>query len=146
MRTYAPVGEPAEPGGREASLSRWLETLARELQDQGGADFAHAERMMEAIRLTKRELASRLGVDPRTLGRFRERGRLNPMASDRLYRLARLFEAAIELHQDEAQAARWLKTPNQALGGVCPMDMIATEPDFEQVMNLLGALKEGVFV
>lgn len=138
MRTYAPVGEPAEPGGREASLSRWLETLARELQDQGGADFAHAERMMEAIGLTKRELASRLGVDPRTLGRFRERGRLNPMASDRLYRLARLFEAAIELHQDEAQAARWL--------GVCPMDMIATEPDFEQVMNLLGALKEGVFV
>ena len=151
MNSYVP-GNPRRDvltgkEGAGGAFFRALQELARELQENGVAKYHFAETVMTRIGVGRKEFASRLGVDPRTLTRFKKRGELNPAASDRLYRLARLLEAATKLHGgDEARAVRWLKTPNRALGDRRPIDMVATEPDFERILDLIGALEEGVFV
>jgi len=143
LKPYLP-DEPAAPADAVREL---VETLARELREEGAVNYAQAERILQVAELDRRELAARLGVDPRTLGRFRERGRLSPAASDRLYRLAKLLQAASELHGgDVKRALRWLKAPNRALGSRRPLEMVDFEPEFERVMDLVGALEEGVFV
>jgi len=144
MRTYTPKpeqGHTPAPGERP----QWTAAMAEQIHE--GIPFDLADRLRETVRISKKEYAVYLGVDPRTLGRFKVRKRLNPAASDRAYRLARLLEAATELHDgDTVRAVRWLKTPNRALGDKRPIDMVATQPDFDRVMNLIGALQEGVFV
>ncbi len=152
MKTYVPRNASHEGGvekakARGSEIAFWLQKMTRELRERGDVAFDDAERLRTFIELSKKEFAAQIGVDPRTLTRFRARGRLNPAASDRVYRLARLLEVATELHDgDEVRATRWLKTPNRALGDRRPIDMVATQPDFERVMDLVGALEEGVFV
>lgn len=152
MKTYIPT-EPEtkqRPGLRDTDVTKWFHysaTLKKELQERGFVQYQLAHELMVWVQVSKKEFASKLGVDPRTLTRFKQKGELSPAASDRLYRLARLLEVATELHDgDEVRAMRWLKTPNRALGDRRPIDMVATQPDFERVMDLVGALEEGVFV
>ncbi|WP_287371932.1 antitoxin Xre/MbcA/ParS toxin-binding domain-containing protein [Oceanithermus sp.] len=143
MRTYTPPKEksPVTETGIQIDLS----TMTREMSE--GVPFQLAEEIRTLLDLNKTSFARKLGVDPRTLSRFRKSGRLNALASDRVYRLASLVEAATELHEgDQVRAIRWLKTPNRALGDRRPIDAIASQPDYERAMDLIGALQEGVFV
>jgi len=72
---------------------------------------------------------------------------LTETAQNQERRRAELINAAIELYDgNQEQAQRWLETPNRALGGRRPIEMTSNESEFEQVMNLIGALEEGVFV
>jgi len=144
MRTYTPklVQEPTPEGGERL---QWTSFMAEQIHE--GISFVLADILRKTVHISKKEYAAYLGVDPRTLRRFEVKNRLNPAASDRAYRLARLLEAATELHDgDTVRAVRWLKTPNRALGDQRPIDMVATQPDYDRVMNLIGALQEGVFV
>jgi putative toxin-antitoxin system antitoxin component (TIGR02293 family) len=77
------------------------------------------------------------------LQRRRRTGRLARFESDRLYRLARIIALARESLGEDEVAARWLKRPNRALGGVAPVAAIDTEPGARQVENVLGRIAYG---
>ena len=141
MYTLPKEESPATETGIQIDIS----SMVREMP--GGVPFEVAERVRLLLNVNKTTFAGKLGVDPRTLSRFRKTGRLNALASDRVYRLARLLEAATELHEgDQVRAMRWLKTPNRALGDQRPIDAIESQPDYERTVDLIGALQEGVFV
>src|SRR5258708_27592429 len=61
------------------------------------------------------ELASVLRIPERTLARRRVAGRLAPDESERLMRVASIFEKAVQFFEGEAGAAvTWLKGPKKA--------------------------------
>jgi putative toxin-antitoxin system antitoxin component (TIGR02293 family) len=104
---------------------------------------AVVEELMRASGLTLAELAKALDLSPRSLQRRRRTGRLARHESDRLYRLARIVAIANEYLGDRERAARWLKHPNRALGGVAPVATIDTELGARQVENVLGRIAYG---
>jgi len=131
------------PNSRELVLA-----MEQHLESEGVLPFDLAETLRKRLGFSKEGFATKyLSVSARTYGRFGERGRLSPTISTRVYRLARLLEAATNLHAgDVARALRWIDAPNLALGGRCPIDGISRQADFDQVMGLVGALEDGVFV
>lgn len=97
--------------------------------------------------LTQKALAERIGLSPRTLQRMlKERTRLSPEESDRLYRIQKVGSAALALFKgDLAAMQRWLKTPLPALSGESPLAYSDTEPGAQLVLDLIDRLEHGVF-
>jgi len=71
---------------------------------------------------------------------------LTPHESERLLRLALVFEKTVDLFEGNADAARdWLNTSNKALAGESPLAMVETEIGAREVEDLIGRLEHGVF-
>ena len=68
------------------------------------------------------------GIHPRTLARRKQEARFPPNESERLMRIALLFNRAVDVLGAEETARDWLKTPNPALGGQTPLAFADTEP------------------
>jgi putative toxin-antitoxin system antitoxin component (TIGR02293 family) len=108
-----------------------------------GFPSAVVEELMRTSGLNLKELANALDLSPRSLQRRRQSGRLARYESDRLYRLARIVALANEHLGGHDRAIHWLKRPNQALGGIAPVEAIDTELGARQVENILGRIAYG---
>lgn len=96
--------------------------------------------------VTSAELAEVVGLAPRTLARRKKEGRFSKEESERLYRVGRLFERALEVFDGDAELARqWFHSPQRGLGGSTPLAFADTEPGAREVENLLGRIEHGVF-
>jgi putative toxin-antitoxin system antitoxin component (TIGR02293 family) len=92
------------------------------------------------------QLSTLLRLPERTLARRRKAGRFAPAESDRLVRLAQLFERIVRLFDGDVAAARaWLQADCPAIGDHSPLDLLATEIGAVEVERLLGRLEHGVF-
>jgi len=60
-------------------------------------------------------------------------------------RAARLYSIAAEVLEDSQAAARWLKTPQRALGGAVPLQLAETDAGTRAVEALLGRMEHGVY-
>lgn len=86
-----------------------------------------------------------IGMSSRTFHRRKkDKQPLDPVTSDRLYRLAKIEAEAIEAFGDEATAMDWLKSPNRALGDK-PLSLLDTEAGADQVLRVLGRIEHGVY-
>ena len=104
------------------------------------------EALKQGIAIPDRQLAQLLGVSEKTLSRARAaKGKLEPVASDRLVRVARVVALAIDVLEDEAAAVHWLKRPQIGLGGRIPLTMLTTDPGRDQVEKLLLRIEHGVY-
>ena len=111
-----------------------------------GLPAASAMALKEALGLTNAELATVLGISPRTLARLDPaRTRLDAVSGDRLVRTARLYSIAAEVLEDAEAAARWLKSPQRALGGKIPLHLAETDVGSRAVEALLGRMEHGVY-
>src|SRR5262249_34195634 len=82
---------------------------------------------------------------PRTLAPRKITGKLTSLESERLLRLARLHEQALELFERDTIAANtWLTTRSKALGNYTPLDMAKTEMGARAVEDFIGRLEHGV--
>ena len=126
----------AEP----ASTGEWVARI------RSGLPAASALAFKAALDLTNEELASVLGVSPRTVARLDPaKSHLDPVSGDRLVRSARLYAIAAEVLEDAPAAARWLKSPQRALGGAVPLELAQTDVGSRDVEALLGRMEHGVF-
>jgi putative toxin-antitoxin system antitoxin component (TIGR02293 family) len=95
---------------------------------------------------TQAELAEFLGLPPRTLARRKEAGSLDEHESERMLRLAEIYEAAVHLFDgDKADAREWLLSPVRGLNNNRPIDFARTDYGAREVRNLIGRLEHGVF-
>ena len=86
------------------------------------------------------------GVSVATLNRPRTT-RLKLEQSDRILRLLRVFNAAVQTFEGDAETARrWLHQPAVALAGRRPIEHCSTEAGAEEVRNLLGAIDHGLYL
>ena len=129
----------AAPLSGAASLPELIAAIKR------GLPFASFERLRGLLGIAAKELAGTLQIATRTLAHRREAGRLRADESERLYRLARLFDRAVELTGSEDAARKWFTAPKRALGGISPLHFADTEPGAREVERLIGRLEHGVF-
>lgn len=122
-------------------------TGADELIDRvkAGLKISAFNRLQAALGVTAAELAAVIGLPPRTLARRKKQGRLSPEESERLVRVARLYEMATDVLGDAEEAGRWMKTTRPAFGNRTPLERADTELGAREVEDLLGRIAHGVF-
>ncbi|WP_122300672.1 antitoxin Xre/MbcA/ParS toxin-binding domain-containing protein, partial [Pseudomonas syringae] len=95
--------------------------------------------------LNRSTLAEHLGIAPATLQRRLKVRRFNAEESDRLFRLAAVYKAALDLFEDDTEATRlWLANPVYGLGNRRPLERLATSAEAQAVLDLIGRLEHGV--
>lgn len=110
-----------------------------------GLPFESLERVMDQYDINREEISAALDLPPRTLARRKQEHRLRRDESDRLFRLVRIATRASEVLGNREKAARWLHTPNRALGGVKPLELLDTDLGSRQVEDILGRIEHGVY-
>ncbi len=91
------------------------------------------------------QLASSVGLSPRTLTRRKKEKKLSAADWDRSVTVTRLLTQAVELFEGQkASALRWFVQPNRALGNRSPSE-ISRHRARAKVENLIGRLEHGVF-
>jgi putative toxin-antitoxin system antitoxin component (TIGR02293 family) len=85
-------------------------------------------------------------IPPRTLKHRRQRQEpLNLDESDRLARVARLYELAVKVFGDPKKAQRWLTKPKIRFDERSPLSMMHTGLGGQGVEEMLYQIDEGVF-
>lgn len=104
------------------------------------------EHVKVVLKLTDREVSDALDISGKTVSRLRRSPghRLSPSASDRLYRLARLYALAEEVLEGGEQARDWLRSPQVGLNHRVPLDLVRTEAGAREVESLLVRIEHGV--
>jgi len=112
-----------------------------------GFPFTTVKRVAEDCQISETQVATYfLGISEPNLSTLEKSEQpLNSIQSDRLYRLSRLISRAIEVFENIDTARKWLKRPNQALGGIVPLDILDTDAGTEQVEELLNRIEYGVY-
>jgi putative toxin-antitoxin system antitoxin component (TIGR02293 family) len=127
--------------GRSLARSGAMAELVRE-----GLPVKALLLLAERLHLRQAEIAEKIGIPLRTLTRRQtSNSRLTPAESDRTVRLAQVYATAVETLGDGEKAASWLKTPNRALRGGCPLDQLDTDPGVREVEDVLGRIAYGVY-
>jgi putative toxin-antitoxin system antitoxin component (TIGR02293 family) len=121
-----------------------LDELIRLLKEEG-LSIEGFDRLKEKLDVPTSQLAGATQIAERTLRRRREAGRLRPDESERLLRLARLFDRACEVLGSVERARMWMKEPLPVLGGRPPLAYADTEPGAREVERVLGRVAHGVF-
>lgn len=103
------------------------------------------DQLKTRLNISDSKLASIMQISNRTLNRRREKGRLRTDESERVLRLARIYDRAVDVFGSEEAATNWLKHPARGLGGPIPLEYADTAPGAEEVMTLLGRIAHGVF-
>ena len=134
------LGGKAAIAAEPATTTEWVARI------RSGLPAASALAFKKALGLTNEELASVLGVSPRTVARLdAAKSHLDPVSGDRLVRSARLYAIAAEVLEDATAAAQWLKASQRSLGGAIPLELAQTDVGSRAVEALLGRMEHGVF-
>lgn len=103
------------------------------------------ERLCHNLEISEKALAGYLNIAISTLARRKKSGRMTFEESERIYRIARLFDRAVEVFGDKQMGRKWLKEPAWALGDVPPIEYAETELGAQEVDDLLGRIDHGIF-
>jgi putative toxin-antitoxin system antitoxin component (TIGR02293 family) len=111
---------------------------------QKGFPFGEFARFEQESGLPREVIARLISIPDRTLSRRQSEGRLKSDESDRLARLARIFDLALKLfHGGRDQAVHWLQSPAFGLDGAVPLEYAGTDAGAREVENLVGRLLYG---
>lgn len=113
---------------------------------KAGLPAETVDTLSASLDLPLKTIAQIVDIAESTLARRRKKkGKLKADESDRIVRIARLRDRAVDVFEDEQQANRWLKTPLRALGDYAPLEYAESELGAQEVMNLLGRIEHGVY-
>ena len=90
-------------------------------------------------------LSQIVNIPKRTLTRRKQQGKLNADESEKVLRIARLYDRALEVFEDQHAAEKWLKEPARGLGEAIPLKYARTELGAQEVERLLIRIEHGVF-
>lgn len=97
------------------------------------------------LQVSESRLADTVSITVSTLTRRKRKGRFNKGESERIYRMIRIFNRAVEVLGSEDAAKRWIHTPVKALGWKTPFDYADTEVGTREIEAVLGRIEHGVF-
>jgi putative toxin-antitoxin system antitoxin component (TIGR02293 family) len=132
------LGGPKVLGKNITTLDGLLKALSK------GLPFRALEELAGILELERKEAVSVLNIPERTFARRKKEKRFTPEETDRLARVAWITARAVRAIGDREKAARWLKTPNRALGGRVPLSLVVSEVGAREVESVLGRIEHGV--
>ena len=132
-------------GGRNVLRERLADYSAVVRRTREGLPYAALAAVAKRYGIPLANLARVIGLPERTLARRKKERHLRADESDRLLRVARVATSAEDVLGAQAKAGRWLQTPNRALGGAIPLDLLDTDLGAEEVVTILGRIEHGVY-
>jgi putative toxin-antitoxin system antitoxin component (TIGR02293 family) len=122
-----------------------LDTAELILHIKEGFPIGTLDVFVERTGFAREVVARAMQLPQRTLSRRKDEGRLHPDESDRLVRIARIFELVLQLFEDNVDMARaWLTAAQPALRGSTPLEYASTEVGSREVEALIGRLEHGI--
>jgi putative toxin-antitoxin system antitoxin component (TIGR02293 family) len=115
------------------------------LQIKEGLPITSFEKLRKKLGVSDNLLSEIVNIPKRTLNRRKQQGRLNSTESERLLRIARLYDKALDVFEDEDAAENWFKKPARGLAGASPLKYADTELGAQEVEKLLIRIEHGVF-
>ncbi|GLW39071.1 antitoxin Xre/MbcA/ParS toxin-binding domain-containing protein [Pectobacterium actinidiae] len=114
-------------------------------QIREGLEGNVANLIADWAKITQSDLRKMSGIPSTTFSRS-VKARFNADQSERLVRIIRVIDRAVELFEgDKDDAQKWLNEPNRALGGKIPTELMVSETGAYEVMKLLTRLEHGVY-
>ena len=110
-----------------------------------GLPISAFEKIQKELEVSADTLAFTVNIASRTLARRKKEGRFQPDESERILRMASLFDRALQVLHNRNRVRLWFKSPQKGLGGKTPLEYADTEPGAREVEDLLGRLEHGVF-
>jgi putative toxin-antitoxin system antitoxin component (TIGR02293 family) len=111
-----------------------------------GLSWNSVRKFLGATGLNQQQLADYLDIPNRTFARRRDAGSFDGRESEKLLRLAEIWDAALELFDgDDVRTRGWLMAPAFGLGNVAPIEYARTEFGGREVRALIGRIADGVF-
>jgi putative toxin-antitoxin system antitoxin component (TIGR02293 family) len=110
-----------------------------------GLPISAFEKIQKELDVSAETLASTINIATRTLARRKKEGRFHSDESERVLRIASLFDRALQVLHSQSRVQLWFKSPQKGLGGQTPLEYADTEPGAREVEDLLGRLEHGVF-
>ncbi len=146
MKTFSLSSTPARPQRlwQVAGLNN-ADSVALLGQINEGLDGKVANRITDWARITQNDLRKMSGIPSTTFSRS-VKARFNPEQSERLVRIIRVIDRAVDLFEGDKEAAlKWLNEPNRALSWKVPADLMASETGAYEVIKLITRLEHGVY-
>lgn len=113
---------------------------------RNGLKFTALEKLEKQLNAKRNEMSQYLNIPISTLVRRKKAGVLDLHESDRLVRIAKITQSAIDMMDGDDQAANtWLKTPQEILDNETPLERANTSLGSDDVENLIGRICHGVF-
>jgi len=110
-----------------------------------GLDGKVASLIVDWAKITQNDLRKMSGIPSTTFSRSLK-ARFSADQSERLVRIIRVLDRAVELFEgDKDEAQKWLNEPNRALGWKVPAELMASETGAYEVMKLITRLEHGVY-
>ncbi len=114
-------------------------------QIKKGLPVSSFEKLRKNLNISEKTLSSTVKIAKRTLTRRKQEGRFKVDESERVFRIAKLYDKAIDVFEDRNLACKWFKEPARALNGNTPLEYADTELGAQEVEDLLGRIEYGVF-
>lgn len=112
-----------------------------------GLPFSVLETLADITGIEQQALGAYLLISRTTFRRRKAAGRFTASESDRIFRLVKVMDAAIELFEgNEVSARNWLNGAAPGLSGRRPIDMIGSMAETESVLDLIARLEQGATV
>lgn len=112
---------------------------------RAGFGYPQIRLVQHAYQLPDKTFAHLIGISDKTLARIKtSNARLSSLSGDRLYRLKRVWALANTVLENPENALAWLRHAQPGLNQQAPLDILDTEPGYEQVQTLLNQLEFGV--
>lgn len=135
-----------EPGARIPSLGLEAQTaLALADKIHVGLRKTQIERFSKHSGLSSRAIYQAAHVPPSTASKQLEKGRLKSHESERIARLARVFDQAADIFEDRGIAMEWLRAENSDLDGRSPLEAAGYDEGARAVEQLLDRMLHGTF-
>jgi len=137
-----------EVSGKDAVIGMNLIRTEKKVLIQSikkGLPVSAFEKIQKELDVSSDTLAATVNIARRTLARRKKEGRFQPDESERILRIAGLFDRALQVLHNRSRVQLWFKSPQKGLGGQTPLEYADTEPGAREVEDLLGRLEHGVF-
>lgn len=131
---------PLPPADGEGGLLAKLHRLVRK-----GIPARVIDRLEKLLGLSPPQSSRLLAISETSRKRYRHTPakRLDEAASDRIVRLVSTVIEAEEIFGDRSKAIAWLKTPNLALNGLQPLELMTSDPGAHLVRDELNRIRYG---
>lgn len=141
---YLPLNQPLPTFWLIANELRGRSESERLLNIQTGFSASWIRAIREAFKLSNERLEALFNSSMSTLERRQKQQQpLDPVASERLDRVAMIATQAVDVFEAPEKASRWMVTANAALGEQTPIHLCETEIGAKQVRRVLAAMEYG---
>lgn len=131
---------------QSVAQSSFLATLHLDLETvEAGVPVATVANFVSGSGMRFRDIYE-VVIPARTLKHRKSRKEsLTPDESDKLVRLVRIYDQAVQVFGDRDKAIQWLNRPKKRFDERAPIQMLRTDLGGRMVEEMLGQIDEGMF-